>query len=211
MIFPAVRSSLETLAEEALAAAGPLASEQFLMTNRIRRYTFGYCLANLPHLPGRFPYVTTRLFEHCMRLPADLRLEHNLYRRIYRELFPELARIPWARTGLPLDRFAAGRSSRWRLLLDAALRRLSRGRLNLSARGSFDVEFRKRALFQEVFLEVLGSQTPELDGILPPDAAARVVSRHLAGRNLGGLLQGLYTVKHFLKRFIAPGMASVAG
>jgi asparagine synthetase B (glutamine-hydrolysing) len=99
--YGTVRSSPARLAREALEQAGARASDYFLMTNRVRKYTFGYCLANLHPLPGRFPYVTTALLEHCLGLPRELRLEYNLYRRLYRELFPELAAIPWAKTMLP--------------------------------------------------------------------------------------------------------------
>src|SRR5262249_14791624 len=58
-------TSLKEMARECLEQAGPLASDYFVMTNRIRKYTFGYCLANMHHLAGAFPYVTRELFEHC--------------------------------------------------------------------------------------------------------------------------------------------------
>jgi hypothetical protein len=209
-VFPLVREGLEAQAREGLERAGPLASDYFLMTNRIRRYTVGYCLVNRTHLPGRYPYVTTRLYEHCMRVPTALRVDHILYRRMYCELLPDLARIPWSKTGLPLDRFAPIPFSRWRLLLDAALRRLSRGRLTLRQRGAFDVDFRRNVALREAFLATLTAEAPGLDGVLPADLAARAVERHMAGRNLGGLLQSLYTVKRFLRRFLAPGMARLS-
>src|SRR5439155_3732537 len=151
--------------------AGPRASDYFLMNNRIRRYTFGYCLANLRHLPCGFPYVTRELFAHCLRLPLGERLEHNLYRRIYRELFPELARIPWAKTGLPLDRYGPPPGeSRWKLRLVAVIRRLTRGRVNLQEKGSFDTAFRKRQEFRVVFEQRLQAAGKHLHELPPPEA-----------------------------------------
>jgi hypothetical protein len=211
-IVQAVRESLEESAREAIDAAGPLAPARFLMTNRVRKYAFGSCLANLAHLPGRFPCITTRLFEHGMRLGSDPRREHALMRRIIREQFPELGKIPWAHTGLPLDQYALPPPpSRWRPWLERAVRGISRGRFSLSEHDRFDVDFRKRGALKGAFLEVLHAEAPELHDILPADFVGRVVKRHLSGRNLGGLLQGLYTVKHFLARFAVAEMAMQGG
>jgi asparagine synthetase B (glutamine-hydrolysing) len=207
-VFPAVRASLEEQAGEAIKSAGVRAGEAFLLTNRIRKYSFGARLAQQAYLAGRFPGLSTRLFEHCLRLPADLRQGHTLYRRVYLELFPELARIPWARTGLPLDRLTPEPPSRWRLWLSAAVRPFRRG----PSRGEdrFDREFRKRGPLQETFLAVLKADVEGLEGVLPEGFAARVVERRLAGENLGGLLGGLYTIKHFLASVRRPVPASGA-
>jgi hypothetical protein len=48
---------------------------------------------------------------------------------------------------------------------------------------------------------VLNRPSPGLEGILPADGAVRAVDRHQAGWDVGGFLQDLYTVKHFLDRF----------
>ncbi len=206
-IFPAVRASLEAAAGEALDRAGPLAAEHYHMTNRVRKNIFGSCLASLEQLPGRFPCITTRLFEHGMRLPAVMRHEHALYRRILCEQFPALAHIPWSRTGLSLDRYADPRKSRWRPWLEESVRFLSRGRLSIRYGDRFNVALRNRGALKGEFLSVLSADVPSLNEILPPEFAARVIRRHLAGRNLGGLVQGLYTVKHFLARFVGSGKA----
>jgi hypothetical protein len=192
-VFASLRRSLLEEAEAAVARAGVRASEHFVMRNRIRKYTFGYCLANLSHLPGRFPYVTGELFDHCLRLPLALRHQHRLYRRIYVEMFPGLARIPWAKTGLPLDRYAPLERSRWWHLADTALRRLSWGRLTLDGRGSFDHLARANPRVRAVYSHLLS-----LPWGLPESVAARAAAEHFSGRsNLGGLLQGAATVKHF--------------
>src|SRR5262249_311353 len=136
-VFEHVRAGIAEEARAAVQRAGPRASEHFVMRNRVRKYTFGYCLANEWQLPGRFPYVTRQLFEHCLRLPLAAAEEPRLYRRIYRELFPALSRIPWAKTGLPLDQYGSLAPSRWWQMLSAAVRRLSFGWLALDGRGSF--------------------------------------------------------------------------
>jgi hypothetical protein len=209
-LFGSVRSSLEAQARDAVAAAGPHAGDYFLMTNCIRKHLFGGCLANLPHLPGRFPFVTTRLFEHCMRLPPELRHEQTLFRELICELFPNLARIRWESTGVPANRSTLAQPGRWQRWMKGVVRRLG-GRVSLAARGSFDQVFRTHEPLRQIFLEVLHRDVPGLADILPADLAAQVVGLHLGGRDLGGLLQGLCTVKHFLARFGAPGMAGLDG
>jgi len=199
-------ASLEEMARECLEQAGPNASDCFVMTNRVRKYTFGYCLANLHHLPGAFPYVTRELFEHCMRLPRPERREHNLFRRIYREKFPELARIPWAKTGLPLDRYGPPPDrAAWRFWAEAVLRRLSGGLINFTYSWSFDAALRTRRDVRETFARRL--QTPEalVGGCLPPQTVASTWRRELSGRNVGTFLQGLYTVENFLARMAHEG------
>jgi hypothetical protein len=210
-VYPGVRMSLKDSAADALEQAGPLAPEQFLMTNRIRKNSFGSCLANLSHLPGRFPCITTRLFEHGMRLPAEARREHALVRRILCEHFAELSRVPWSRTQLPLDCYALPPVARWRPWLESAVRRASLGRLSISEHDRFDVELRRRGTLKESFLGVLSAPTPALDEVLPPAIVAQAVRSHLRGRNLGRFLQGVFTVKHFLQRFAEPDMAVFEG
>jgi hypothetical protein len=198
-------------ARESLRRAGPRASGYFLMNYRIRRYTFGYCLANLCHLPCGFPYVTRELFDHCLRLPRQERLEHRLYRRIYRELFPDLARIPWARTGLPLDRYGPPRGqNRWLLKLVAVVRRLTRGRVNLQAKGEFDTGFRKRPEFRKVFVERLQADGHYLHAALPRETVANTLRDQTAGRNLGGIVQGLFSVTNFLAQHVGAGRVTLA-
>ena len=195
--YSVVRASVGEQVKEAIKRAGSRASDYFLMTNRIRKYTFGYCLANLHALPGRFPYITTALFEHCQGLPLKMRREHTLYRHIYRELFPDLAAIPWAKTMLPLDRYAPANSPRWQPLLAAVVRRLSRGRMSLSGRGSFESIFSRRRDLRALFDEVLGGGL--IDGAFPPGTGTRAVHGLRTGKPFGEIVQGLYTVEHCLR------------
>jgi hypothetical protein len=196
-VFGRVRAGIAAEARAAVAQAGPRASEHFVMRNRVRKYTFGYCLANERPLPGRFPYITRELFEHCLRLPVAAREEHRLYRRIYRELFPALARIPWAKTGLPLDQYGSLEPSRWWLTLSALVRRLSFGWLAMDGRGSFSHMVRTEARLRAVYEAMWRLPSPGLEEVLPEAVAARAVSDHLTGHELGGLVQAVATVKHF--------------
>jgi asparagine synthase (glutamine-hydrolysing) len=204
-------SSLEEMARECQDQAGPNASEYFVMTNRVRKFTFGYCLANLRHVPGAFPYVTRELFEHCIRLPRSERHEHTLYRRIYREKFPELAHIPWAKTGLPLDRYGPSPDqATWRKWAEAVLRRLSGGLINWSYSWSFDATLRTRRDVATTFARRLRTPNARVGGCLPPQTVPNTWKREFAGRNLGTFFQGLYTVETFLARFVDEGAISLA-
>jgi hypothetical protein len=186
----AVRASLHRSAEEALEAAGARAGDWFAMTHRLRKGAFGTALAGLARLPGRFPGVTTRLFEHGLRLPEALRQEDALYRRLLGELSTELARIPWAPTGRPAGRGAARPG--WRAWLGERLRRLG-GRWGLPRRGSRGGAFCQH----DAVREVLRAEAAGLPDGLGPDAVAALIERRL-----DGAAQGVYTVKHFARRFL---------
>jgi hypothetical protein len=92
-----VWASLARTAGQALGAAEPRAADWFTMTDRLRRGAFGACLAGMAHLPVRLPGVTTRLFEHAVRLPGGLRVADGVYRRVFAAEVPGLARIGWPR------------------------------------------------------------------------------------------------------------------
>jgi hypothetical protein len=207
-LLQAVRSSLREQAQQSVQEAVPRAADHVVMTQHVRKHLFGACLANLAHLPGRFPFVTTRLFEHCLRLPVELRLDNALYRELLAEMFPELARIRFERAAAPAGA-AHAPPGRWRRWLRGVVHQLSGGRVSLAPRGSFDRLFRTHEPLRQVILEVLHRDVPGLEGTLPPDLVAGVAQRHLAGSDLGGLVGGLYTVKHFLGRFVAPGLAAL--
>jgi hypothetical protein len=198
-----VARSLNAAAAESLGAAGPLASEHFVMNQRIRRYTFGYCLANLSRIACAFPYVTRELFEHCITLPASEREASRLYRRIYCERFPELAAIPWAKTGRPLHREAPTGARRARTLVEAAVRRASGGRVNLEARRqwSFDDDFRNRPGFGPFFSDVLERNAGRLAGCLPAETVGRLLRAERSGRNYGELIQALVSALAFMEGF----------
>jgi hypothetical protein len=195
--FDDVRAELSMEAAKALDESGSLCSDYFLMHNRLRKYTFGYCLANRKCISSRFPYVANRLFEHCMQLPTELRAEHRLYRRLYQEQFPKLAVIPWAKTGLPLDRYRSVSTPSWRLYLNAAVRRLSWGSWSWDEAGAFDVALRRSQPLRAVFDAVLGLDVSAVNRIVPSPLCRSARRAQLRGYDLGGLLQGLYTVKHF--------------
>jgi hypothetical protein len=200
-------ASMLAMARECLKSAGPWASEYFVMTNRIRKYTFAFGLANLYHLPGAFPYVTRELFEHCMRLPVELRQEHRLYRRIYRELFPDLATIRWAKTNLPLDQYGSPpEQTHMRKLLGAAVRRLTFGRLHVPGERSLDDEFRTRADFREPFLKRLSEPDRlHLHHCIPRETIPNALRLEDSGRNYIVLLESLFTVENFLARLARDG------
>jgi asparagine synthetase B (glutamine-hydrolysing) len=199
-------ASLLAAAREAQDAAGELASEYFVMLQRVRKYTYGWGLANAHFLPGAYPFVTRKLFEHCMGLPAEERREHQLYRRIYRERFPELARIPWAKTGRPLDQYGPAESSRAYCLFQAVVRRLTFGRCAWFECDSIDIDFRCRPDFRAAILRRLGGRpAPDLAGTIPESLIPNLLEQQGWGRNFGDLLLTLFTVENFLARFVHDG------
>src|SRR5262249_13386019 len=120
-------------------------------------------------------------------------------------------RIPWARTGLLLDRYGPPRGQgRWLLKLVAIVRRLTRGRVSFQEKGSFDTDFRKRPEFREVFVKRLEAEGKYLHAALPQETVANTLRGEMAGRNLGGVIQGLYTVASILAQHVTDGLITLA-
>src|SRR5262249_54485462 len=110
---------------------------------------------------------------------------------------------PWAKTSLPLDREAPDRAGRLRLLVEAAVRRSTRGRVNLETRRqwSFDDDFRNRPGFGAYFASFLERNAPRLSGCLPREIVARLLRSEWSGRNFGELIEAIVTALAFMEQF----------
>ncbi|WP_018141265.1 hypothetical protein [Thioalkalivibrio sp. ALJ7] len=84
------------------ADAGLDASQLHYLENRSRRLVYNIVRLNQNYLDVRTPALDHQLMDFALRLPWELRRGSWLYRRIIHRLDPNLAAIPYDKTGLPL-------------------------------------------------------------------------------------------------------------
>ena len=83
-------------------ATGLDASQAFYLTHRSRRLVYNIVRLNHHYLDVRTPALDHSLINFGLQLPWELRRNAYLYRRIIAALAPDLAMIPYDKTGLPL-------------------------------------------------------------------------------------------------------------
>lgn len=100
---PQVRRVEECIREDFPAGdTGLEASQRHYLENRSRRLVYNIVRLNQNYLDVRTPALDHALMDFALALPWQLRKGSWLYRRIIQRLSPELAGIPYDKTGLPL-------------------------------------------------------------------------------------------------------------
>ncbi|WP_019625791.1 hypothetical protein [Thioalkalivibrio sp. ALJT] len=84
------------------AGSGLDASQRHYLENRSRRLVYNIVRLNQNYLDVRTPALDHALMDFALNLPWELRRGSWLYRRIIHRLDPNLAAIPYDKTGLPL-------------------------------------------------------------------------------------------------------------
>ena len=85
-----------------VASSGLECSQLHYLENRSRRLVYNIVRLNQNYLDVRTPALDHTLMDFAFSLPWSLRKGSWLYRRIIHQLSPELAAIPYDKTGLPL-------------------------------------------------------------------------------------------------------------
>lgn len=100
---PQVRLVEEYIREDFPAGETGLdASQRHYLENRSRRLVYNIVRLNQNFLDVRTPALDHKLMDFAFALPWQLRQGSYLYRRVIHHLSPELAAIPYDKTGLPL-------------------------------------------------------------------------------------------------------------
>jgi asparagine synthetase B (glutamine-hydrolysing) len=95
------------------------------------------------------PYLDEELINVCYGMPERWQRDATAYRRVVERRWPELARIPWERTGLPLTRYPS--RLRWRA-------RTLRRQLRLGQ----PIAFTDGRLYPRTFQELIETATARL-------------------------------------------------
>jgi len=179
--------------------------QYFCFVNRARRFTIGNSWVSRNYIESAFPYMDYDLFDFCLRLPPHYRHQSWLYRQIFLRHFPNLARIPWGKTGIPLHRYQTG-TSVFRDLVKGSgyyLNRLSRGQWEW---GNSDVDgnrkFRKDPTFRQFFLDILQDRRTSDRGMISKEGIENLIRHIDCGRNYFHMVEAIVTVESFFRSFV---------
>jgi asparagine synthetase B (glutamine-hydrolysing) len=204
-------------ANRATIEAGMARIDEPHLSNFIHRYSFAnrsnrYSVA-LPNVQRQYveygyPGLDYELTDFFLRIPPAFKKGARFYRSILVRCFPELAQVPWIKTGRPLDRD----KTRIDRLLDgrlpvrqigtAALLRLSLGRLDWSHRADLNRHFRRDSGFRSFFMEILKDPRTHSRGIIDRRGAQRLADFVDRGWPVFTFIQSLVTVELWFRKFI---------
>lgn len=180
---------------------------KFSLENRSNRYSVAMPNVQRQFVEYGFPGLEYDFVDFCLRIPPELKKGAALYREMLHRRFPEVAEVPWAKTGRPLS---AGKS-----LMDRAqemfplkalgsklLFKATGGRFDISHRGDLNLLFRKDASFRNVFTTILRDHRTHSRGIVDSRGSERLVDLIDRGWPLFTFVQTLATVELWYRKYV---------
>jgi asparagine synthetase B (glutamine-hydrolysing) len=178
-----------------------LLSQYYCFVQRVRRYTVGMALINRYNIETIFPFYDYDFFDFVLKLPEIMRRNRKLHKELLLNRFPNLASIPWEKTGLPVGiepKYFQRKLRNFEMFLNFAIRRLSHGRFEFGQeKFGYDSRLRHDKEFFKFCFDVLRIPTL-LDEHLRGSAVEELWRLQLSGRNYAGLLLRLVQIKLFL-------------
>ncbi len=195
-------SLMRELSERMLDAYGvqslsPLArSQKYYLENRGRKYVLGAAQLTQNYLPVGLPGIDNDLLDFGFSLPWELRAGAPLYRAAICRLAPDLAKVRYDKTGLPL---ASRRRVSWRLRAEHA----TRDYLNVFWRQrpflghsecSLDEVIRMQHGFLQQIQDILRESEWVCEMLGNRADVDRLIARERTELRLGHLLAGMITI-----------------
>ena len=181
-------------------------SLRFYCLNRGRRCIVNEVKSLDNHTQLIFPGTNYDLVDFAWKLPYELRSNTEFYRRLIREWFPNIGRIPWVRTGKSLEKGVSERRKKIERLIfktKYAFQRATRGKIDLmNATNSFNRRFRKDNKFREAIKEILYDQKTLSRGFLSQNGIDTLFKQQLSGRDFHATFQSIITVEMLYRKFI---------
>ena len=181
---------------------------RFSFANRSNRYSVALPNVQRQYVEYGYPGLDYELTDFYLRLPPAYKDGARFYRAILVRQFPDLAQVPWIKTGQPLDRdktwldkLLGGRLP-VRQLGTLGLLRLSGGRLDWSHRADLNRHFRQNPRFRHFFTEILEDPRTHSRGIIDREGARRLIRFVDRGWPVITLIQSLVTVELWFRQFV---------
>lgn len=171
-------------------------SQRYYLENRGRKYVVGAAQLTQNYLPVALPGIDNDLLDFGFSLPWELRKGASLYRAAICRLAPDLAKVRYDKTGLPL-------TSRRRVSLRLRAENAARGYLHVFWRQrpflrdsecSLDEVIRKQHGFLQQIQEILRGSEWVCEMLGNRTDVDRLIARERTELSLGHLLAGMITI-----------------
>jgi hypothetical protein len=179
-------------------------SRMLYLLTRGKRYVYMMSFVNKAFCEKRFPGLDYNVIDFGMSLPVEHYREPKVYLMIFRRYFPELCKVLWAKTGMPLERGKRIPSiiDRYSGLLRHALRRASHGIVDFTdGVNDNNYLFRRDKVFRQSVISLLEGGYCIRNGIIRRKKLVEIFESICSGRNEFGILERLITVEFFFRRF----------
>jgi asparagine synthase (glutamine-hydrolysing) len=179
----------------------------FAMETRIHRLSYQYNL-------NRFYYhdhpatIDDRMIDMRDQIPINWQINRKLYYVMFQKLLPELARIPYQKTGVDLYSEPSPRSLRWRRRkerLRHLIGRASAGRLNLKDHNTYlhpDIWYRQSLASRRFFEAILTDERTAARGYYDMAEVRHILQKQRNGSNNFYTIASLATFELFNRYFI---------
>lgn len=211
LLLPAVRRDMDQTLRQSFRAtieqyAEPTISDRFahfIVSERQRRFIqYGVEGVRTQHIV-RTPFADRDYVEFALRVPSHLRANRQIQLDAVVRMFPELAKVPWELTGLPMmpcmrnSVMRLGNSIRW------FLRNHSVSWIPVWQRRPLaDYDGWMRGPLRQWVEETLLDRRTLSRGLFNPDFVRQVVAAHMAGSDFSRRLSMLITLELWHREFL---------
>ena len=180
---------------------------RFSFANRSNRYSVALPNVQRQYLEYGYPGLDRSLTDLYLRIPPEYKADARFYRSVLQKYYPGFARVPWAKTGRPLNEDKTSFDKmidRWplRQLGSVLLLQLSGGRFDISHRADLNRHFRQNAKFRDFYTDVLDNPRTYSRGIIDKRGVETLKKFLHKGWPVFTLVQSLVTVELWYRRFI---------
>ncbi|MEW6750763.1 MAG: asparagine synthetase B family protein [Candidatus Latescibacterota bacterium] len=181
--------------------------QRFSLANRSNRYSVALPNVARQYVEYAYPGLDRQLTDLYLRLPPEYKAGARFYRQVLLRHAERFARVPWVKTGRPLQHDRGWLSRRLgRLpvhqLGTLGLLRLTRGRVDASHRADLNRFFRRDPAFRGALTSVLRDRRTWSRGIIDREGVERLIGFVDRGWPVLALLQSLVTVELWHRRFV---------
>jgi asparagine synthase (glutamine-hydrolysing) len=146
------------------------------------------------------------LMDYSFSLPYSLRSSPQFYLRLICQWFPEIALIPWDRTGKPLQYGLVAKNRRIvniHNLLKYVAQRVTKGRMDfVNPKSSFNWKFRFDKIFQQSMIDILCDRRTFSRGYFDQTGIESLIKAHMTGKDYASTFQSIITIEMFHRLYV---------
>jgi asparagine synthase (glutamine-hydrolysing) len=181
----------------------------YLFLTRYRRFlNQARGLVGHATIEQHYPFFDNDFLDFLYCLPPEIRYESRLLVDLFKRHLPELAQIPWLRTGVSLYKSVKNNSKIKRRIVESLkwkIKRASLGRINIRDKDNYaehDIWYRRNRLFRSFIKSILCDQRVAERGYLKPDGINLILSKLDRGWDYFALVDRMCVFEMFCRLFI---------